>query len=418
MGTDIGRANSEAVSRLCQARPMWTAVGIAREVLGLGGRIVLHAGPPISWERMCGPMRGGILAAILFERWASGPAEAVELAESGEVAFAPCHSRGGVGPMTGIISPSMPVIVIEDRVNGTVAYAPIGEKTGGRQARFGDYGPETIARFAWLRDVLGPALGAVLKREGDLDLTSLMGQALAMGDEMHMRNAASSALLSRWLAAPLVGVVRDGAVLEQILRFLTRENDQLFLNFGMAAAKAAARSTEGISGSTVVCTMARNGVEFGVRVAGMPERWFTGPASVVDGLYFPGFTAADANPDMGDSAIMETYGLGAFTMAASPPVLKIVGAKSFAEALALTRRMAEICVRTNSAFPIGALDGQGAPTGIDIRKVVETGIAPMMNTAIAPCNMEVGRMVGAGISTAPLTPFQEALTAFAETYTG
>lgn len=414
MAVDIESANREAVRRLSAARPKWTTVRAAGDALGMSGRVVLHAGPPITWDRMCEPMRGGVLAAIIYEGWASTPAEAMQLAASGGVTLAPCHSRGAVGPMTGIISPSMPVVQIEDDINGTKAFAAIGEKTGGRQARFGDSGPETIARFVWIRDVLAPALKAAVEQEKGLDLSTLMGQAMAMGDEMHMRNAASSALLSRWLAAALVPVVHDRSRLEEILRFLTRENDQLFLNFGMAAAKTAARSIEGITGSTVVCTMARNGVEFGIRVAGMSERWFTGPASIVEGLYFPGFTPADANPDIGDSAIMETYGLGAFCMAVSPAVQKIVGAKSFSEAVATSRRMAEICVGTNSAFPIAALEGDGAPTGIDIRKVVETGILPVMNTAIAARDMSTGRMIGAGISTAPLKPFKEALLAFAE----
>ena len=411
----IGAANREALERLCRARATWTGVRPAREALGLSGRTILHAGPPIEWERMCGPMRGGVVAGILHEEWAASPADALELAASGEVAFLPCHARGAVGPMTGIISPSMPVLVVEDRANGTTAYSSINEGMG-RTVRFGAHGPETIARLAWMRDVLAPALHIVVEREGGVDLTGLMGQALSMGDEMHMRNAAATALLVRLLAAPLAGAVRNGAGLEETLRFLTRDNDQFFLNFAMAAAKAAARSIEGIVGSTVVSTMARNGAEFGIRVAGLGDRWFTAPAGVVDGLFFPGFSTADANPDIGDSAIMETYGLGAMAMAASPPVLKIVGARSFADAIATTRRMAEICVGSNPGFSIGALDGEGTPTGIDIRKVVESAVTPAMNTAIAHRDMAAARMVGAGISTAPSGPFQDALAAFVETY--
>ncbi len=414
---NIEAANREALDRLCRARPAWTGVRVAREALGLPDHALLHAGPPITWERMCEPMRGAIVAAILFEGWASTAAAAVDLAASGAVAFAPCHACGAVGPMTGIISPSMPIMVVEGRLNGSVAYATFGE-TGAQQARFGAHGPETVARLGWIRDVLGPALRRVIEREGGMDLAALMGQALAMGDEMHMRNAAATGLLARRLAVPLAATMGDAAQLEPILRYLTLESDQIFLNFAMAAAKAAARAVEGITGSTVVCAMARNGVEFGIRVAGLGDRWFTGPASVVDGLYFPGYTAADANPDIGDSAIMETYGLGAMAMAASPPVLQIVGAKSFGDAIATTRRMAEICVGTNPTFRIAALDGEGTPTAIDIRRVVETGITPVMNTAIAHREMKVARMIGAGIATAPLTPFQEALAAFVEAYAG
>jgi hypothetical protein len=228
-----------------------------------------------------------------------------------------------------------------------------------------------------------------------------------------MRNTAASALLVRLLAAPLAGAVADPARLEEIFRFLARGHDQLFLNFAMAAAKAAARAVDGLAGSTVVSTMARNGVEFGIRVAGLGDRWFTGPASAVEGVFFPGFGPDAANPDLGDSAIMETWGLGAFAMAAAPGVLGVVGAKSFADALATTRRMAEICLGTHPAFPVPALDGEGTPAGIDLRRVVQTGITPVMNTAIAHRDAGAGRMVGAGIAAAPLQPFHEALAALA-----
>lgn len=407
----IKAANREALECLTRARPLWTGVKPARDALGLTGRTLLHAGPPIAWDRMCGPMRGAVVAQILFERWAATPDEAQALAAAREVSFAPCHSRGAVGPMTGVISPSLPVIVVEDTVNGTAAFSYIGEGSG-VQAKFGGHTPEVIARLDWIRDVLTPAFQRTLELEGPLDLATLMAQALAMGDEMHMRNAAATALQVKALAAPLAAAVGDRDTVAAILRFMTRENDQFFLTWAMCAAKAGARAIEGLAGSTVVSAMARNGVEFGIRVAGLGDRWFTAPAPVVDGSFFPGFSAADANPDLGDSTIMETYGLGGMAMAGSPAVLRIVGGKSFAEAAATTRRMAEICVGVNPAFAIGPLDGEGSPTGIDIRRVVETGIVPAINTAIAHRQFGVGRMIGAGIAAPPLQPFVDALVAF------
>ena len=416
MSVNIAAANREALERLCRARPRWTSVTPAREALGLTGRSLLHAGPPIAWERMCGPMRGAVTAAVLFEGWERTPADAERLAASGEIVFAPCHSRGALGPMAGVISPSTPLLVVEDPVNGTSACSFIADGPWGHQLRFGAYGPETLAGLAWIRDVVAPALSAVLAREGPIDLSVLMAQALGMGDEMHMRNAAATGLLARRLAAPLVAVVPDRDHLEAIMRFLTRDNDQFFLAWSMCAAKAAARAIEGLSGSTVVSAMARNGVEFGLRVAGLGDRWFTAPASAVDGLYFPGATAADANLDTGDSAIMETYGLGGLAMAASPAVQKIVGAKSFADAVDTSRRMSEICVGPNPLFQIPALGGEGTPTGIDVRKVVRTRIVPPINTAIA--HRSAPRMIGAGIATPPLQPFVDALVAFGEVHGG
>jgi hypothetical protein len=316
--------------------------------------------------------------------------------------------------MAGIISPGTPLLVVEDAANGTAGYSFMADGPWGHQLRFGAFGPETQKGLAWIRDVAAPALGAVLEREGPIDLASLMAQALAMGDEMHMRNAAATGLLARRVAAPLAGVVAKAADLEAILRFVTRDNDQFFLAWSMCAAKAAARAIDDIEGSTIVSAMARNGVEFGIRVAGLGDRWFTGPASRVEGLYFPGSTAADANLDTGDSAIMETWGLGGMAMAASPAVQKIVGAKSFGDAVTTTREMGEICAGRNPLFPIAPLEGEGTPTGIDVRKVVRTGIVPKINTAIA--HAQAARMIGAGIATPPLQPFVDALVAFGERY--
>ena len=411
MAIDIAAANREALDRLCRARPAWTAVRPAREVLGLTGHSILHAGPPIAWERMCWPMRGAVKAAVLFEGWARTAEEADALAASGDIAFAPCHSRGAVGPMAGVISPGTPLLVVEDAVNKTTASSFIADGPWEHQLRFGGHGPETLGGLAWIRDVVAPALSTVLEREGAIDLTALMAQAFTMGDEMHMRNTAATGLLARRLAAPLAAAVPDSARLQPLLRLVTA-NDQFFLAWSMCAAKAAARSIDGLEGSTIVSTMARNGVEFGIRVAGLGDRWFTGPAAVVDGLYFPGFTAADANLDTGDSAIMETYGLGGMAMGASPAVQKIVGARSYADALATTREMSEITAGTNPLFPIAALNGEGTPTGIDIRKVVKAGVVPKITTAIA--HRGASRMIGAGIATPPIEPFVAAVRAFAE----
>ena len=414
MAVNVGAANKEAVERLCRARPAWTAVKPAREALGLTGQHLLHAGPPITWDRMCWPMRGAVKAAAQFEGWARSADDAERLAASGAITFAPCHSRGAVGPMAGVISPSTPLLIVDDAVNGTTSASFIADGPWGHQLRFGAHGPETLQGLAWIRDVAAPAFQAVLEREGPIDLASLMAQALAMGDEMHMRNAAATGLLARRLAAPLAGVIAKSDDLQAVLRFVTKDNDQFFLAWSMCAAKAAARAIEGLEGSTIVSAMARNGVEFGIRVAGLGDRWFTGPASVVDGLYFPGFKAADANLDTGDSAIMETWGLGGMAMAASPAVQKIVGAKSFADAVATTREMAEICAGANPLFPIAPLNGEGTPTGIDIRQVARTGIVPKINTAIA--HASAPRMIGAGIATPPTDPFVDALVAFGEAY--
>ena len=414
MGVNIGNANREAVDRLCRARPRWTAVRPAREALALAGQSLLHAGPPIGWERMCSPMRGAVTAAMLFEGWAKTPEDAAAGRGLGRGRLQPlsfagrggtdggrhlpehAHARGG-GPGEREPPPARSSPTVRGGTSSGLAPA-------GRRRWRASRGSAT-----WWRRVPGRS-----RTGGAVDLASLMSQALGMGDEMHMRNAAATGLLARQLAAPLAAVVADRDQLQAILRFVTRDNDQFFLAWSMCAAKAAARSIEGLEGSTVVSAMARNGVEFGIQVAGLGDRWFTGPASTVDGLYFPGFGAGDANRDTGDSAIMETYGLGGMAMAASPAVQKIVGAKSFADAVATSRSMSEICVGTNPLFPLAPLNGEGTPTGIDVRKVVRSGIVPPINTAIA--HRSARRMIGAGIATPPVQPFVDALVAFGEAY--
>jgi hypothetical protein len=311
--------------------------------------------------------------------------------------------------MTGIVTRSMPVFVVENRAFGNRACATINEGLG-RVLRFGANDESVLARLAWLRDEAGPLLGRALRRAGGIDLRPLMAQALWMGDEMHQRNVAASALLLRALG-PWLAREAAGPPLVRVLEFVAG-NDQFFLNLAMAAAKAAADPLLGVAGSTVVAAMARNGTEFGIRVAGTGERWFTAPVNTPAGLFFPGFGPADANPDLGDSAIVETLGLGGMAMAAAPAVARFVGAGGLAEALRVTEEMREIVLDEHPHFRVPTQDGRGVPVGIDVRRVVATGITPLINTGIAGRKAGLGQ-VGAGTVRAPLGCFTAAVEALA-----
>jgi len=384
-----------------------TDVRLAREALpGLGGRMLLHAGPPIGWPRMCGPLRGAVIGACLFEGWAATAEEAAALATSGALAFAPCHHHEAVGPMAGVISPSMAVFVVENRRFGSRAHATLNEGLG-RVLRMGAYDPSVIERLRWLNRELAPLLAETLRRSGPLDLKSLIAQALTMGDEVHNRSKAATALLARTLA-PHIAVSRGDVA--RALTFLA-DTDHFFLNLSMAAAKATLDAAHGIPGSTLVTALARNGTDFGIRVSGTGRTWFTAPAPQVKGLYFPGYGPEDANPDLGDSAITETAGLGAFALAAAPAIVQFVGGTARL-AVETTELMYEITVGEHGAFKIPALDFRGTPIGIDIRKVVETGITPAIDTGIAHREPGVGQ-IGAGLSWAPLECFTQALDAVA-----
>jgi hypothetical protein len=408
----IERANAEALARILGADPWLVGVRRAAELIAAldGERLILHAGPPLDWTRMCGPLRGAVCAAIVYEGWAGDLAAAEALVERGGVRFAPNHHFGAVGPMTGITTRSQPLLIVENRARGNRALCTINEGLG-KVLRFGGNDAEVLGRLAWLRDDFGPLLDAALRSCGGIALNPLVARGLAMGDEMHQRNVACTSLLVRALA-PHLARAGSGAALARALEFIAA-NDQFFLNVAMAMAKSMLDPAQGIADCTVVTAMARNGADFGIRVSALGERWFTAPVEMPQGLYFPGYSAADANPDMGDSAILETAGLGAFAMAAAPAVAGFVGAGGFADAVAYSRTMGELAAGRNARWPIPALEFAGTPTGIDMRRVVETGIAPAINTGIAHRRAGVGQ-VGAGVARAPLACFEQALAAFAD----
>jgi hypothetical protein len=415
----IAKANAEGLRRMLGADPVLVDVqpaGKAIPELGKPGRerMLLHAGPPIEWRRMCGPMQGAVAGAIVFEGWAPDLEAAARLAAGGGVQFHPNHHYGAVGPMTGITTRSMPVMVVENRKFGNRSYCMINEGLG-KVMRFGANDAEVLGRLAWLRDAFGPALGGALRAAGGLELAPLVARGLAMGDEMHQRNVACSALTLRALAPHFATAAVDAATLARSLAFIAG-NEQFFLNIGMAMGKAVmdplSGPHNGIEACSLVSAMCRNGTDFGIRLSGTGEAWFTAPVEMPQGLYFPGYSERDANPDMGDSAIMETVGLGAFAMASAPAVMGFVGAGRASDALAFTRAMGEITLAKNPMWTIPALDFQGVPAGIDARKVADTAIQPAINTGIAHRKPGVGQ-VGAGVARAPLACFDRALTAFA-----
>jgi hypothetical protein len=412
VGARVMAANATAMARLLAARPMLVDVRPARDVISVFGdheRLLLHAGPPIDWAQMCGPVRGAAIGAILFEGWAADPKDAEALADSGGVRFAPCHDAGAVGPMAGLLAPSMPVLVVDNVEHGNRAFATMNEGLG-KVLRFGAYDDSVMARLRWMADTLGPALSAALQQNGPVDLKVLTGQALQMGDEGHNRNVAATALFARLMAPALVRSV-DAETAGAVLDFL-QANNHFYLNVSMAACKASLDAAHGIDGSTLVTAMARNGVDFGIRLSGTGPTWFTAPSTVPAGLYFAGFGPDDANPDLGDSAITETAGIGGFAMAAAPAIVRFVGGEA-SDAVRYTEEMGRITLGRNADYALPALGFAGTPTGIDVRRVVESGTQPVINTGIAHRLPGVGQ-IGAGIARAPLACFAAGLRGVAE----
>jgi hypothetical protein len=411
---DFDKANQIAVEKMMSARPILKGVATARDVIpGMRDNLIMHAGPPIEWERMSGPMRGAVIGGLIFEGLAKDEKQAIGMVESGEVDFDPCHHHASVGPMAGVTTASMKVYVLENETHGNKAFSNLNEGYG-KVLRYGAYNQEVIDKLHWMNDTLGTALADALEANPDgMDIRALLAESLHMGDEGHNRNKAGSIIYTAKLAPWIVKVTKNQETAAKIIQFLS-DNALSVLNPVMAACKAMTDAGHGVEGSSVMTTMARNGTDLGIRVSGLGEQWFTGPVGQPDGLYFPGFTAEDASGDIGDSTITETAGIGAFAMATAPAIVTFISGTP-KDAINATLEMYEITVAEHSAFTIPALDFRGTPVGVDIRKVIELGITPRINTGIAHKDAGVGQ-VGAGLVRPPMSVFEDALVALAQKY--
>jgi hypothetical protein len=405
----IEEANKKALEIIQGAQPTLVGMGIAKDVVpGMHKHLVMHAGPPITWDRMSGPLRGAVIGGLIYEGLADTPEEAEALAASGKIEFDPCHHHASVGPMAGVVTASMPVFIVENKAEGNFAYCTKNEGLG-QVLRFGAYSEEVITHLKWMEKTLYPILKEALAIHGPIDLKNLIAQSVQMGDEVHNRNKATTSLFIREMASSIVKTDASKEDQEKVFDFLN-SNDHFALNLSMPAAKATMDPVGKVKHSTVVYTMARNGTDFGIRVAALGDRWFTAPAEIIDGLYFPGYSMDDANPDIGDSCITETMGIGGFAMATAPAIVQFVGGTP-QDAVNFTTSMYEITLEESASYKLPPMNFRGSPTGIDIRLVVETQIRPVINTGIAHKKAGVGQ-VGAGVVHPPMKCFEDALEAY------
>ena len=402
-------ANAEALARMTAAEATLVDVVPAADALGLERGTFLHAGPPIEWERASGPLKGALIGAVLFEGLAETPEDAERALARGDFAWEPCHHRDAVGPMAGVVSPSMWMYELADDVHGNRSWCSLNEGLG-KVLRYGAYGQEVIDRLHWMNSVLGPILQQSVRASGPFDIKAILTQMLQMGDEGHNRNRAGSLMLLRELLPGMITADAPSSDIAEAVRF-SGANEHFFLNLGMPACKLATLAAHGIPGSSVVTTMARNGTDFGIRVSGTGEQWFTGPANTPEGLFLGSYGPEDANPDIGDSAITETGGIGGFAMAAAPAIVKFVGG-DVPFALTATQTMYEITQGEHPTFQVPILDFRGTPTGIDVTKVIRTGILPQINTGMAGRVAGTGQ-VGAGLVTPPMDCFTGAIDGLA-----
>lgn len=409
----VDKANQETVDRMMSSEPILVGVDTALKVIpGMTERSIFHSGPPITWERMCPAVRRAVIGAILFEGWAVDPKHAEHVAQT-EIAFSPNHAHTSVGPMTGIISPSMPVWIVENRRYGNRAYSTMNEGRG-QALWYGDYNATVLTRLRWIREVLGPSLQAALAKSQGINVYNLIAQGLQMGDEVHVRCGATTALIFQEVAPLLVEAGVEPANVAAVLHFIAG-NSLFSLNLAMAAAKSVMDAAHGVQNSTIVTAMTRNGTDFGIRVGGLGDRWFISPAATLDEcLYFPGYSCEDAIKDIGDSSIIETAGFGGMTIACAPTIAAFVGG-SLNHELLVNKEMLSISFGKNKKFSIPCLDFASGPAGLDIRKVVSSRIVPVIDTGVIHKEPEIGQ-IGAGIARPPIGCFEEAVMALSGQY--
>ncbi len=401
----IKEANDRVITKMKSATARLVDIKLLKDIINTKNeKLILHSGPPVKWEEMCDPQKGAVIGAVIYERWANNIEEAKKIIESGEIILKSTHEYNFVGPMAGITSPSMPVHVLYDDINNNYAYCNINEGLGG-VLRFGKNSPDVIEKLLWIKDEFYPVLKEALSIGEDIDIRNIIYQALNMGDECHNRNKAATSLFYKEISKKVLLTNFSNEKKLKVLEYISG-NDHYFLNLSMPYCKLATIAGNNIKYSSIVSIMSRNGYEFGIKLNGMDE-WFVHQANYVKGLYFPGYGEEDAARDLGDSAITETNGLGGFSMAASPSIVKFVGGE-VNDALDYSKSMKLITHSTNANFSLPALNFQPAAYGIDIIKVVETGILPIINTGIAHKKSGIGQ-IGAGLVTPPMECFIKAL---------
>lgn len=400
-------ANEKVLEIISNSEVEIVGMDLAKNVIpGMKENLVLHAGPPITWERMCGPMKGAVIGALIYEGKAKTEEEAIRLIENGEIEFSPNHDHQTVGPMAGIITSNYPVFIIQNKTYGNFAFSNINEGAG-KALRFGAYNNDVITRLHWIREKMFPILKEAIEKSGGINIKSIITQALQMGDDNHNRNKASTALLLNELSKYLVQSSYEKEEVAKVCMHLERI-DMFNVNLVMATMKSISDAimNQDVKGSTIVAVMARNGTDFGIKLSGVKDKWFVAPANIPEGLYFPGYSEKDAAGDIGDSCITETFGLGGFSLAAAPAIVQFIGG-TYSDGVRITKEMYEITCSESSFLKIPNLNFRGVPTGIDIVKVLKTGVTPTITTGIAHKDPGIGQ-VGAGLVKAPMECFEKA----------
>jgi len=407
----LEQANQDALRRMCEAEPVLTGVAAARDVVpGMTDRTILTSGPVMPFARYTGGQRAALIYSALYEGLAASPAEAERRMEDGDIVVGACHDHGCVGSVAGVYTASMPVFVVRDEVGGTTGFCNFYEGESRQRLNYGSYDDGVRDQLRYIERVIAPTIGTAVQRAGGIPLKPIMRRAVHMGDELHSRNTAATLLFGRELFPHLLHAEHRDEVL-QTLSYLSA-SDYFFLRLSMASGKAVADAARGIEASSVVTAMSISCLGTSVRVSGLGDEWFDGPFPDVSAKLFEGFTPDDIEWIGGESTINETVGLGGFAQAAAFPLQNYQGGSPEAM-IEMNLAMYDITVGENTDYKIPYLRYRGTPTAIDVLKVAETGITPVLDAGLAGRG---GGQIGAGVVRAPLECFRAAAQAFVARY--
>jgi hypothetical protein len=389
--------NALALDRIIRTEPVLTGLARASDALKLTQHELGHAGPPFeSTAAIPRMMLNALAGAAVHERWAGDIAQARTMIFEGSIRLRANHDLGTVSPMAGIVRPNQMLLRVENRAGSGITYATLAES--GRQAlRFGVYDEAVAAGLRWLDDTLAPALARALPKAG-LPVLPLVADGVALGDDVHQRNIGG-----------MMAFIRAMPELDAACRAWLFANPQHFLNYAMASAKLALDQADGVVGSSIVTAIARNGVDCGIRVAGAGKQWFTAPAVIPVGGFFPPFTWRDAQADLGDSSIVEAYGLGGAIAHASPEIARTMG-RDWDEAIEAGRAARKFFIGRHPLIAPALCGNEGAGLGLDAARVVRAQRPLRIHTGIGHSDGQTG-WVGVGVAEAPVACFAAAIAA-------
>ena len=393
---ELHPADVLAFDRVSVVQPFWKGFDSTSNHCGLADNVFLHAGPAFkSVDAICQPILNSAAVGAVFEGLATDLDQALAMIKVGEIELRPAQDHGVVTPLAAVVTPHMPLHYVYDGNHGrAVCLTPINGGNG-PAIRLGQRSQVAVEHLRWIN---GPVLDCLAAGLGEgLELIPFASAGLAAGDDCHGRTIEAT----RLLVAEIDARSKAGIADDDVRAFLD-QSPSMFLNLWMAASKCLMATANDIAEASLITAMGGNGVEMGVQIAGLPGQWFTAPASPPNGQIGDGLDESRRLGAIGDSAVVEAFGLGAMNIVESPEQMRALGAFAPAD---FENRIAALRVGGHLDFAAAS-----PPIGIMARTVAAYGAGPMVALGIIDREGDLGR-IGGGISDPPLAMFTAALAA-------